>query len=116
MTKSERDVLLDRLVEIRTAMLRSHGGKEGLTEAERRDYYVSLIRDKRVALLAGPFATHTDALATVDAAREAAYAVDSRTWFDLIGTSSLPYLSTNPCGKLNQQIGVIARPPSESAS
>lgn len=37
MTKSERDVLLDRLVEIRTAMLRSHGGKEGLTETERRN-------------------------------------------------------------------------------
>ncbi len=87
-----------------------------MPRTDRRDYYVSLIRGKRVALLAGPFATHTDALATVDAAREAAYAVDSRTWFDLIGTSSLPYLSTNPCGKLNQQIGVIARPPSESAS
>lgn len=37
MTQSERNVLLDRLVEIRTAMLRSHGGKEGLTETERRN-------------------------------------------------------------------------------
>lgn len=87
-----------------------------MPRTDRNDYYVSLIRGKRVALLAGPFATHTEALAMVDAAREAAYAVDSWTWFDLIGTSSLPYLSTNPFGKLNQRLGIVARPPLESAT
>ena len=87
-----------------------------MTRTDRCDYYVSLIRDKRVALLAGPFATHTEALATVDRAREEAEKVDPRAWFDPCGTCSLPYSSANPYGKLNQRLGIVARPPLESAT
>jgi hypothetical protein len=73
------------------------------------DYYVSIIRDKRKGLLAGPFATHTEALAMVDRARDMAYEVDSRAWFDLFGTCSLPRDLSNPKGVLNSRLGVAAR-------
>ena len=72
-----------------------------------RDYYVSLIRDKRYILLAGPFATHQQALDMVDRAADAACEVDPTTWFDLRGTCSLPYSPSNPNGKLNQRLGVV---------
>lgn len=54
--KQPRDVLLDRLVEIRTAMLRSHGGKEGLTEAERRNV-IELVDQLRSDVKAGAVRT-----------------------------------------------------------
>lgn len=75
------------------------------------DYYVSIIRDGRKGLLAGPFATHTEAIANVSAARDEAYNVDPRSWFDLFGTCSLPRDAKNPKGTLNERLGVICRPP-----
>lgn len=73
-------------------------------DTRERDYFVSLIRDKRTALLAGPFKTHADALAQVVAARAAAGQVDPWSDFDAIGTCSLP-LGSGHVGKLNKQIG-----------
>lgn len=73
------------------------------------DYYVSIVRDRRTGLLAGPFATHTEALATVSAAREEACNVDPRAWWDAFGTCSLPRDLANPNGTLNQRLGVQPR-------
>lgn len=73
------------------------------------DYYVSIVRDKRRGLLAGPFATHTEALANVSAATAAASDVDPRAWFDLFGTCSLPRDLANPMGVLNERLGVKPR-------
>lgn len=73
------------------------------------DYYVSIVRDRRTGLLAGPFATHTEALATVPAAREEAQDVDPWAAFDLFGTCSLPRDLANPMGTLNQRLGVSPR-------
>lgn len=75
------------------------------------DYYVSIVRDRRKGLLAGPFTTHTEALATVDRARSEALVVDPWTHFDLFGTCSLPRAAGNPIGKLNQRLGIVSRPP-----
>lgn len=72
--------------------------------SEPRDYYVDIIRDKRVALLAGPFETHDEALALVGEVRSIAYDVDPWTWFDLCGTCSLPRSPDNPVGKLNDRL------------
>jgi hypothetical protein len=68
-------------------------------------------RGKRTALLAGPFVTHTEALATVDRANAKACEVDQWAWFDLFGTMSLPRSATNPIGKLNALLGIAARCP-----
>lgn len=76
-----------------------------------RDYYVSLRRGERTALLAGPFATHAEALALVQRAAAEAEKVDPRTFWDPHGTCSLPYAATNPYGKLNQRLGIVPRPP-----
>ena len=73
------------------------------------DYYVSIVRHKRRGLLAGPFATHTEALAAVDKARNEACEVDQWAWFDLFGTCSLPRDLANPMGTLNQRIGIVPR-------
>lgn len=73
------------------------------------DYYVSIIRDGRKGLLAGPFATHTEALANVSAARNEACDVDPRAWWDLFGTCSLPRDLTNPMGVLNGRLNVKPR-------
>jgi len=83
-----------------------------MPHTEPRDFYVSLIRDKRVALLAGPFATHTEALAAVDRAADAAYTIDPWSHFDLRGTCSLPRSDANPIGKLNAILGVDLLGPS----
>lgn len=52
-------------------------------------YYVTIIRDKRVGWLSGPFSHHDDALACVSAARLAAENADPRSVFDAFGTSSI---------------------------
>lgn len=75
------------------------------------DYYVSIVRDRRKGLLAGPFATHTQALANVDRARAKACDLDQWAWFDLFGTMSLPFNLANPTGKLNERLGIVPRPP-----
>ncbi|MGX9443883.1 hypothetical protein ACWX0K_15075 [Nitrobacteraceae bacterium UC4446_H13] len=74
------------------------------------DYYVSIVRDGRKrGLLAGPFATHTEAIANVPAARDEAYNVDPWAWWDLFGTCSLPRDLSNPTGTLNHRLGIVPR-------
>lgn len=80
-----------------------------MPHTEPRDYYVSLRRDSRTALLAGPFETHTEALGAVASATEEAYRTDPRSHFDLHGTCSLPRNAGNPMGKLNERLGVVPR-------
>ena len=83
--------------------------RHALPRTDIRDYYVSIVRDKRRGLLAGPFATHTEALAAVDKARNEACDVDPRAWWDLFGTCSLPRDLANPMGVLNTRLGVSPR-------
>jgi hypothetical protein len=82
-----------------------------MPHTEPRDYYVSLRRGKRTALLAGPFKTHTEALATVDRAVKMANELDQWAWFDAFGTMSLPRDAGNPIGRLNDRLGILAPPP-----
>lgn len=82
-----------------------------MPHTEPRDYYVSLRRGERTALLAGPFATHAEALATVDRAVAEANAIDDRAWFDPFGTCSLPRDAKNPIGKLNSRLRILPPPP-----
>lgn len=70
-----------------------------------RDYFVSLRRGERTALLAGPFATHAEALGLVDRATDEANRVDPWAHFDAFGTCSLPAPS-GYVGTLNRQCGV----------
>jgi hypothetical protein len=72
--------------------------------SESRDYYVTMVRGKRVAWLLGPYPTHNEALALVDAGKRLASAVDPWSDFDAFGTSSLPCLPTNPRGVLNSKL------------
>ncbi len=71
-----------------------------------RDYYVTMVRGKRVAWLAGPFGTHTEALTRVDDAKREACRLDAWADFDAFGTSSLPRDPRNPKGKLNSHLGI----------
>lgn len=82
------------------------GERVTMPRTDIRDYYVSIIRDGRKGLLAGPFATHTEAIANVSAARNEAYKVDPWSWFDLFGTCSLPRDAKNPKGTLNKIMGL----------
>lgn len=75
------------------------------TDWQSLDYYVTMIRGNRTAFLAGPFKTHTEALAAVPGARDLACEVDPRAWWDAFGTSSLPRAPGNPVGKLNSRLG-----------
>lgn len=77
-----------------------------MPHTEPRDYYVSLRRGARTALLAGPFDTHTEALAMVDRAVKLANDLDQWAWFDPFGTMSLPRYPWNPKGKLNSKLGL----------
>lgn len=93
---------------------RLHRGEvAGLLEmphhADSRDYYVSLRRGARYALLAGPFATHTEALAWVKPAAAEAETQDPRACWDASGTCSLPRAVGNVPGKLNERLGVVPR-------
>lgn len=61
-------------------------------------FYVTLIRDdKRIAWLAGPYATHEEALALVDRAWAKACDLDSRCHFYARGTTSI----TRPTDRLS---------------
>lgn len=77
--------------------------------SEARDFYVSLIRDSRYALLAGPFATHDQALAFVQPAKDEAARLDPFTDFDAFGTCSMPRRASNKNGFLNVWLGVKPR-------
>jgi hypothetical protein len=76
-----------------------------MPHTEPRDYYVTMVRGERVAWLAGPFKTHTEALANVSRARAEACKVDPWCDFDAFGTSSLP-AGKGPEGKLNRHLAV----------
>lgn len=76
---------------------------------EARDYYVSMIRDSKYSLMAGPFATHEEALAMVEPVRVEAYRLDSFTHFDMFGTCSKPFSPDNKPGWLNTYVGATPR-------
>lgn len=82
-----------------------------MPHTDPRDYYVTLRRGKRTALLVGPFTTHTEALQWVDPAQRMASDLDPWAHFDLYGTASLTRDPANPVGKLNERLGVVPRPP-----
>lgn len=81
--------------------------------SDPRDYYVSLRRgegDKaKFSLLAGPYATHAEALSMVTPARQEASRLDPWVDFDFIGTCSMPRRPTNKMGFLNVYLGVKPR-------
>lgn len=77
--------------------------------SEARDYYVSMIRDSRYALLAGPFATHEEALQMVIPAKREAQRIDHWVDFDSFGTCSKPRNPQNKDGWLNVWLGVKPR-------
>lgn len=78
-----------------------------MPHTEPRDYFVSIVRGDRRGLLAGPFATHTEALAMVDAARAEAQRVDPWADFDSFGTCSLP-AGSGKRGVLNERLTICA--------
>lgn len=71
-----------------------------------RDYYVTMLRGRRVAYLAGPFPSHAEALAVVGAARTEACSIDLWADFDAFGTASMTRSPSNPVGKLNSKLGI----------
>jgi hypothetical protein len=78
--------------------------------SEPRDYYVSIIRGRTYALMAGPFATHDEALAMVGPVRREASRIDPFTDFDAFGTCSKPCDAKNKLGRLNDRVGAKPRP------
>jgi hypothetical protein len=72
-----------------------------------RFFYVSMIRGKRVAILAGPLTTHDEALGYVESARKLASKIDPWTDFDLFGTCSRPVADIT--GALNARLGLPGR-------
>ena len=66
-------------------------------------YYVSVRDGERSALLAGPFATHPEALAAVRATRVVAQAKDVKSAFYAFGTARLE-LPTTRLGLLNEYL------------
>lgn len=75
--------------------------------AER--FYVTLLDDsrpQRVAYLAGPFATHPEALERVESARRIAENSDPRAVFYSTGTTGVRDDGALPPGRLNTVLGV----------
>lgn len=69
-------------------------------------YYVSIVRDRRVGLLAGPFVNdHAAALAMVERAKELAVTVDPWAAFDAFGTVKVSPTFGKP-GSLNAKLGL----------
>ena len=68
-----------------------------------RRYYVSVIDGTDYRFLAGPFDTHAEALAKVDAARELAIDYDQKAWFYAFGTARAPEGYNKP-GIFNAQL------------
>ena len=77
--------------------------------SEARDYYVSMLRDKKYALMAGPFLSHDEALSFVDPVRKEASRLDPRSDFDAFGTCSLLRHRDNKMGRLNVYVGAKPR-------
>jgi len=70
-------------------------------------YYVSVRKSHQFGLLAGPFATHDEALTWVEPAREVAIRFDEWAWFYVFGTCSTS--ATSRPGRLNTQLGLPSR-------
>jgi len=69
-------------------------------------YYVTMVRDGRVAYLVGPFINdHAAALRAVEPARIAAAKIDPFADFDLFGTARLDFEHCRP-GALNAAFGL----------
>ncbi|HEY6072490.1 MAG TPA: hypothetical protein VIV15_03640 [Anaerolineales bacterium] len=70
-------------------------------------YYVSCIDGPRTALLAGPFSSHTQALAKVEAAKTAAQEVDSKAFWYAFGTCRMEAVPYGwKVGILNERLGL----------
>lgn len=65
-------------------------------------FYVTVISGPRWAALAGPFRTHEEALAKVDACRELAQKADAFAWFYAYGTAKLS--DGHAVGRFNQEL------------
>lgn len=79
---------------------------------DARDYYVSMRRGeekRRYSLMAGPFATHEEALLMVAPVRKEASRLDAWTDFYYFGTCSLPRRAENKDGWLNVYVGAKPR-------
>lgn len=83
---------------------RSHLPKEGLSDTMQH-FYVSVIDAKRYDLLAGPFATHQEALDMVEPARKLTTQIKPEAHFYGFGTCRAPEGYDRP-GKLNARLGV----------
>ena len=71
---------------------------------ESKMYYVTMIRDRvGTARLAGPYATHDEALQLVDKVRNIAYNVDPRSHWDSFGTCGVTS-AEHKSGVLNNHI------------
>lgn len=85
---------------------------------ETTGYYVTLRRETgggvRVAWLAGPYATHEEALAHTRAAWAIAEDIDPRCFWDACGTASITRpgagLADFPRGRINDRLPPEARP------
>jgi hypothetical protein len=76
---------------------------------EPREFFVSIVRSStQHGLLAGPFATHAEALAMLPAARAEATRLDAWSDFDAFGTCSLPAGSRRR-GVLNDNLGMHSK-------
>lgn len=71
-------------------------------------YYVSVIDGRRFGLLAGPFRSHTEALAVVPMAKTGAQEADHRAVFYAFGTCKSDG-ARNP-GQLNNWLGIVIDP------
>jgi len=67
-------------------------------------YYVNCADAGRVALLAGPFITHQEAIDLLDKVRDLAHEVDGRAWFYAYGTCKTE--NGKRIGLLNQKLGL----------
>ena len=75
-------------------------------DTEPGNYYVSIIRDGKTALLFGPCRAHCFALAMVDKTRRLAQDLDPWAAFDSFGTVRMADDYREP-GKLNSRLGGI---------
>lgn len=69
------------------------------------NYYVTALDCDRVAVLAGPFKTHPEALALVDMAEHLAIQMDRKAWFYSYGTAAFES-DFRKRGKLNKHLGI----------
>jgi hypothetical protein len=82
---------------------RYHGDDEG-PDPEPGFYYASAADGSRLALLAGPFRWHVEALAWVDRARALGVELDRKAWFYGFGTVRMP--DGRRLGILNDRLGI----------